>query len=629
LKGGINLILSQKVNGEIVTVEVGDIELSQQYDVIVAGLGTSGAIALIMAASKGLKVLGIERMNCMGGMGTAGSVNGYYFGSSGGLYEQLDQKVTALVDTIYTKSSAYNVEAKKYVLEQEAIKHGAELAFESAITGVYLDGQQVKGASWVGPDGIQSASCKVLIDCTGDAEVCNLAGCAFNYGRTLDGKTQPFTSVKVFAAGNKVSWRNFDSGCTNQTDGNELSKALIFAHAQHLEDTYSDENRLLHLAPLLGIREGRLIEGEETVTLQQFFADETSNKPVFYAYADIDKHGRDNAFESQLLKDWFVASNLGAVNVTVPIPLGAMIPKGYEGLLAAGRCLAVDHDLSTCVRMNRDMQKSGEAAATAAWLAITKGTSIKEISYEELIVHLADTGCFNPANNKGYQFAYPGDRKPAQPITWLTDPAEIRQGLSGFQPGVAIWSSSRLGESIRESLKTWIHEDDEKLRKHSAFALALIDDEACLPILREMMRERDALMLQDCRKNNQLRGYMAIYLLGRMRDKDVVEELIRLITDPEEMERPLYQVEDGADKARQNKYNDVYFQFFSHAIMALIHIGEHHTTLQEVIGTALKQAVGNGEYIERITYKPNGTYLHSIAENIRSVVERKLLRWAQ
>lgn len=621
------MLLSQRMAGEVVAEEVGEVEFPLAYDIIVVGLGTSGSMALIAAAKRGLKALGIERLNSMGGMGTSGSVNGYYFGSQGGLYETLDREAAELSESVYAKSGAYNVEAKKYVLEQEAVLAGAELVFEASITGVYLEGKRAAGIQWIGPSGIRSAASKIIIDCTGDAEVCSMAGCATSVGRELDHRTQPFTSVKVYAANRKVSWINFDSGCTDQRDGEELSRAILFSHSQHLEEKYEDgKGRMLYLAPLLGIREGRLIEGEETIKLDHFFADRVTDEPLFYAYADIDKHGRDHAFESEELADWFVGSNLGAINVTVPVPLGAMIPRGFDGLMAAGRCLAVDHSLSTCVRMNRDMQKCGEAAATAAWLAINKGVPVKEVPYEDLVGYLAETGCYDPANDKGYQVAYPADRKPPQRIKWLEELEEIRSGLASDSPGIAIWSAFRLGHAeVGAALREWLSDDDDYLRKHSAFALGLLGDEAALPELRGMLAERDAFQLKDCRKNNQMRGYMAIYLLGKLRDEGSIDELERLVCESEELNKPIYQGVDTSDIFKPKKFNEIYFQFFSHAMMALLKIYGDRPGQRDRIGGILKRAVGHDAYISRITGQKPGTYHYSIAENMKLIVERKVV----
>ena len=48
------------------------VRFDEKYDICVVGLGTAGAIALIAAAKKGLKVLGIEKTNYLGGVGTGG-----------------------------------------------------------------------------------------------------------------------------------------------------------------------------------------------------------------------------------------------------------------------------------------------------------------------------------------------------------------------------------------------------------------------------------------------------------------------------------------------------------------------------------------------------------------------------
>ena len=50
-----NNVLNEETSNNIV--------FEKNYDVIVAGMGTAGAIATIVAAKEGLNVIGIERLN--------------------------------------------------------------------------------------------------------------------------------------------------------------------------------------------------------------------------------------------------------------------------------------------------------------------------------------------------------------------------------------------------------------------------------------------------------------------------------------------------------------------------------------------------------------------------------------
>ena len=251
---------------------------------------------------------------------------------------------------------------------------------------------------------------------------------------------------------------------------------------------------------MIGIRDGRRIEGEKTLTLSDFFDGKSTDKPIFYAYADLDRHGSDIALNSETLQDWSVASNLGAVNITFPVPFETMIPKGYDGLLTAGRCMSFDSDISTAVRMQRDMQKAGEAAAMAAYLSIKKNCKLKEVPYDDLLCLLKETACFNEDNNLGFRFdsPYQYDNYPIT-INWITEPSDIKRALASDKPGVAIWSSKLIGDAIKNNLKNWIKSYNDNLKKHSAFALALLNDYTCLPVLRQIIRSRDNFTLSDCR----------------------------------------------------------------------------------------------------------------------------------
>ena len=80
-----------------------------------------------------------------------------------------------------------------------------------------------------------------------------------------------------------------------------------------------------------------------------------NEKILFTCYSNADNRGKDMAFENRPQQDWMIACSLWGLNFTVPVPMGAVIPKGIDGLLLAGRLISVDHDLASCVRMQRDV----------------------------------------------------------------------------------------------------------------------------------------------------------------------------------------------------------------------------------------------------------------------------------
>lgn len=305
-----------------------------RYDVIVAGLGTAGAIAAIAAARQGLKVLAVERLHGMGGIGTAGAVWSYYFGSRGGLFESLDEQALTLSARCFTPSQGVNGEAKMVVMEKEAIRLGVDLRYESTITGVLKQGNRVCGIEWISAVGRFAAESEVVIDCTGDAHVSALAGAGMCCGRPMDGQSQPFSNVWLQLENGQVSFRHTDSGFVDQRDALGLSQAIVASATvtTHLKAVYEERDRWLRLAPLIGIREGRFIEGEEQVTLERFLNGCHTTEPLFYAYANVDIHSKDIAFESETLQKWTVACSMWGHKLSVPIPLGALIPRGLEGL---------------------------------------------------------------------------------------------------------------------------------------------------------------------------------------------------------------------------------------------------------------------------------------------------------
>lgn len=601
--------------------------MKQHYDVIVVGLGTAGGIAAIAAARRGLRVLGIDRHTCMGGVGTAGGVIGYYFGSRGGIYEEFDRQVPAMEQRVYTPSFGVNAEAKQYVLEREALQAGVTICYDTTVIDMIMEGKTVKGVECFSPDlGRYTVSSSVVIDSTGNADVCRLAGCELRGGREFDGQAQPFSNVWFRFKENRVQSAYTDSGYVFPEDPDSMSRAIVDSAllSTHLKDRYEEEERLIRITPQLGVRESQFIVGEENVTLEDFLQDRYSHEPVFMAYSNLDNHSKDLAFESELQRDWTVAASLWGLKFTVPIPLGALIPQGYDGLLVAGRCLAVDHDMASCVRMKRDMQKCGEAAANAAFLSITKQLPLRDVSYSELAKLLRETDCLSEKNDVYFEQRLAKDDSSNPYIQWITDMDEIKSGLSGVKPGVAIWSAKRCGEAIRPQLMLWMKEPEaEHLSKHSAIALALLGTPEAAPVLRGIVRERDPFVPLTSSKYNQARGYAAVYLLGRLADKDSIAEL-RNILD----EREGFTYID-ANKEFLSDERELRFQYVSYALMALSRIGDRHVETRPIIEEVFVNYLTQLDESLVISFKGSSEIRNVMDDKIRQLVNQACRRWVQ
>ena len=67
--------------------------------------------------------MGIEKNSGIGGMGTFGYVDGYYYGVEGGLHLEIDQQAEAMREEMFVT----DVEAKKYIMEKQLEDLGAQL----------------------------------------------------------------------------------------------------------------------------------------------------------------------------------------------------------------------------------------------------------------------------------------------------------------------------------------------------------------------------------------------------------------------------------------------------------------------------------------------------------------------
>ena len=621
------MYISEVRNGKVVKTEIGNIVFEKKYDVVVSGLGTAGAFAATMSAENGLTVLGIESFNCVGGTQTIGGIQGHYFGCPGGRYVAMDEKIMSFRES-YTRN---RIESQKLVQEKMILDSGAEILYESSIIGVYMEGNTVVGVKVITPNGIIHIASEVLMDCTGDAYTAHMAGCKSEYGRKLDGLTQPYSMVSSMRKGAEVQSTNCDFGRVDQKDDKELSKALIFSRAYEMQEERVNNKFMIHM-PLLGVREGRRIVAEQTVTVESLFADQKTDEVAFYSYADLDKHGWDIAFDGPALGDWAIGANLGAYNVTVAVPYKIIVPKEIDGIIVPCRALGVDRDIASCVRMVPDMKKVAELGADMAMFAVKQGCKLRDVKYKDIQGRMLASGNLDHSFDRGYRIDgwvdCDGNPLVKEDVNFITEPDKLEERLATIKPGQAIWSAKRMGAEAIETLKKLLASSDENTRKHSAFALAIIGDESGIEILREMVKERDGLMLKDCRKHNQQRGCMAIYHLGRLGDAEITDTLIEIISDKDEVKKPAYNMEFAmGTRYKIENFNNEFFQFVSNVVVALIRIGDAHPELQKKIAEGFKRAYEDDSYYERITTRPKMSAEGGMVLNIKSVAYTAINRW--
>jgi hypothetical protein len=74
------------------------------------------------------------------------------------------------------------------------------------------------------------------------------------------------------------------------------------------------------------------------------------------------------------------------------IPFRAMLPKGVDGIIVAGRAISSTHRAQTATRQMSQCMAMGEVAATAAALAISEGVQPRELAADKLLEKITAEG---------------------------------------------------------------------------------------------------------------------------------------------------------------------------------------------------------------------------------------------
>lgn len=481
------------VDGKHIKTDVDEVKFDFYADVAIAGMGTAGSIAAICCAEYGLKVIGIEQNSGMGGLGSYGGVWDYFYGSSGGRFEaineeclKISQKNFTYCETPKDKKSfrCFNGAARIICLERAAINAGCELWYNTVVTGVYAKDNRIMGISCIGADGPVTLGARIFIDASGDILLCRMLGLPYKSGRDYDGRQMRFSKAIISLKDGLTRGRWTMKGQRENKTALELSRTILECGMASpcLEEYYEENSRTVFEGTILGLRESPRIAAEEEIRFKDVLFGRQTEKPVFYAFAPVDNVNRDAAFDSEMQQLWRMVCNMHNVGLSVGVPLGAMLPKNFENIIVAGKGVGVDSDLAGCVRMRKDMEKCGEASAAAAYVAVKNSTSLKEIPYEELKSLLKADGCLDKENDIGLAHISEGMHR--EKLLPLTTAEEVKNMLTTRDYGYAIIEIIKNdNDEIRNLLREWMKSENDILARRSAFAAGALGMEEALDTL--------------------------------------------------------------------------------------------------------------------------------------------------
>jgi hypothetical protein len=333
-----------------------------RYDVVVIGGGTAGAPAGIAAGRQGAKVLVVEQLSGLGGVGTTGAISTYCSGNRVGFTAEVGDNVHNWV-----------IEQRMEWWRSTLLKTGADLWFGVTGCGTFFQDNRVRGAVVVTPRGRGVVLAKVVIDATGNADVAAAAGIPCVYTNESEFAMQG-TGLPGRHLGS--TYVNTDYTLTDETDMVDVWHLMVFAKGKF--------QSAFDLGQLVDTRERRRIVGDYTLSAFDFLTHRTFPDSIAFASAGYDTHG--------YVVDPALLVRHPAGRHTCYVPYRCLLPRGWDGLLVTGIALSAHRDAQPVVRMQPDIQNQGYAAGVAAAMAARSGTMVRNVDLRALQRHLVKIG---------------------------------------------------------------------------------------------------------------------------------------------------------------------------------------------------------------------------------------------
>lgn len=378
------------------------IPVAGEYDVVVVGGGIAGAAAAIAAAREGATTCLVEKENALGGLATLGLVEVYLPLCDGrgrqvigGLAEELllssikygpghvpecwaDQNGDIETRSEQRYRLIFNPASFVISLEELLLEAGVQLMYDTRVCNVLVSDGYIEAVIIENKSGRLALCARNVIDASGDADVCFLAG-----ERTASLDTNRRAGWFIANVGGRIESqhltdplykdpppgaRTYSGDCWEDvTELNIAARKMILERVDHLRQQKGyDQVYPLVIPTIPSFRMTRRLAGA-------FELDEADDKRFF-----ADAIG--------MTGDWRKAGPI------FYIPYRCLLGVQTKNLLAAGRCISVTTAAWDITRAIPTCAVTGEAAGVAAAMSARVGRELSQLDPQDLQHRLKERG---------------------------------------------------------------------------------------------------------------------------------------------------------------------------------------------------------------------------------------------
>ena len=425
-----------------------------EAEVVVLGGGPAGIAAAWAAARQGRSTLLVERYGFLGGMGTAAGVTNFC-GLHANVHGEIRRVVRGVADELLdridrlgglnaphaifgkTRAQAYDMSAYKCAADDLVLGAGARLLFHALAAGAAMRDEQTIDALLVETrSGRRAVRGSVFVDASGDGDLACWAGAPWEKGDasgkllypTLMFRINNVDAARAAAAdiprlmqeaqargeyrfprkgvilrpqkhpgewrANVTQLRNADGSAVDGTDALQLSAGEIEGRRQvsdyirFLRERVAgfESSYVMDIAPQLGIRETRRVVGRTVLTAEDVLECRSFDDTVGVNAWPLERHVAGDV-------EW-TWPPIPASRGFNHLPYRMLVPHRVRNLLVAGRCASMTSEAQSAARVSGGCFVMGQAAGTAAHLALRERVDPAGVAADALQAQLERDGAY-------------------------------------------------------------------------------------------------------------------------------------------------------------------------------------------------------------------------------------------